>query len=239
VVVDPGTIPVELFESELFGYSAGAFTGALRASPGKVGRAQGGTLLLDHVETFPLSVQPKLLRLIAERRYACLGGGEVDADLRFLAVASPDLLERVHAGAFRADLFYRLEVIAFTLPPLRRRPQDVLPLACRLLADLGQRFGRPGLRLSAAAEAWLPNHSWPGNGRQLRNVLERELILSQGEVLDPKPSGEGAPVTLRQLEREHILKALAFTRGHQAKAAALLGISRKALWEKRRRLGLP
>jgi DNA-binding NtrC family response regulator len=241
VEVDPGAVPSALFESEFFGYRAGAFTGAEQAVEGRVGRAAGGTLVLDHVEELPLAAQPKLLRLVAERRYAPLGGAEVAADVRFVAIAAEDLPQRVERGAFRPDLFYRLEVLAFRLPPLAERRRDLPAVLDHLLADLGERFGRPGLALAPTARAWMLEHSWPGNLRQLRNVLERGLILAGSGLIDPPPpeGGEGRPRPLLAVEKEEIRKALAYTRGHQGKAAKLLGISRKALWEKRRRYGIP
>jgi DNA-binding NtrC family response regulator len=242
VEVDPGALPSTLFESELFGYRAGAFTGAEKGSDGRVARAEGGTLVLDHVEELPLAVQPKLLRLVAERRYAPLGGAERDADVRFVAIGSEDLPARVARETFRPDLFYRLEVVAFRLPPLRERRRDLPAILDHLLADLAERFDRPGLTLAPGARAWMLEHSWPGNLRQLRNVLERGLILvAEGPVDPPAPEGstEGRPRPLLEVEQELIRKALAYTRGHQGRAAELLGISRKALWEKRRRFGIP
>jgi DNA-binding NtrC family response regulator len=247
VEVDPGTLPASLFESELFGHRAGAFTGADSDAPGRVERAAGGTLLLDHVEEIPLAAQPKLLRLLAEHRYRPLGGEEREADVRFVAVGSEELPGRVRQGHFRADLYYRLEVLAFRVPPLRERRAEIPALAAALLEDLAARIGRPAPSLAAGAGEWMAEHSWPGNLRELRNVLERALVLGgqgpggEGPLApQPPPSLAGArPRPLAEVEREEILKALAYTRGRQGKAAALLGISRKALWEKRKRLGLP
>ena len=241
VEIDPGALPATLFESELFGYRAGAFTGAERAIEGRVGRAEGGTLVLDQVQEIPLAAQPKLLRLLAERRYAPLGGRERTADVRFIAIASEDLQDRVERGAFRQDLYYRLEVLAFRLPPLRDRLEDLPAISGHLLADLAARFDRPVPMLSERSRHWMSRYAWPGNLRQVRNLLERALILDASEELDLEPpaDGEPPPRTLREVEREEILRALAYTRGHQGRAAELLGISRKALWEKRKRLGLP
>jgi sigma-54 dependent transcriptional regulator, acetoin dehydrogenase operon transcriptional activator AcoR len=242
VEIDPGAFPSTLFESELFGYRAGAFTGAEEGFDGRVARAAGGTLVLDHVEELPLAVQPKLLRVIAERRYAPLGGREVEADVRFLAVAAEDLPRRVAREAFRADLFYRLEVLAFRVPPLRERRADLPAVIDALLSDLAERFGRPGAELAPSARSWMLEHSWPGNLRQLRNVLERGLILAGDGPVDPPAPVEAAeqrPRPLLDVEIEQIRNALAYTRGHQGRAAELLGISRKALWEKRRRFGIP
>lgn len=240
--VDPGAVPSTLFESEFFGYRAGAFTGAEKGSEGRVARSEGGTLVLDHVEELPLAVQPKLLRLVAERRYAPLGGAEVEADVRFVAIGAEDLPARVARETFRQDLFYRLEVLAFRVPPLRERRRDLPLILDHLLADLAERFGRPGLELAPRARAWMLEHPWPGNLRQVRNVLERGLILAgDGRIDPPVPDGgsEGRPRPLLEVEKELIRGALAYTRGHQGKAADLLGISRKALWEKRRRYGIP
>ncbi len=242
VEVDPGAIPSTLFESELFGYRAGAFTGAEAAVAGRVERAAGGTLVLDHVEEIPLMAQAKLLRLVSEKRYAPLGGDERKADVRFIAIAAEDLSERVRRGAFRQDLFYRLEVLSFRLPPLRERLGDLPGITEYLLADLAERFGRPVPRLSDRALRWMARYAWPGNLRQVRNILERALIVTGSGELDPErpdDAGEPRPRPLLEVEREEILRALAYTRGHQGQAADLLGISRKALWQKRKRLGIP
>jgi len=242
VEVDPGSVPSTLFESEFFGYRAGAFTGAERAAEGRVARAEGGTLVLDHVEELPLPSQPKLLRLVAERRYAPLSGTETAADVRFVAIGSEDLPRRVARETFRPDLFYRLEVLAFRLPPLRERRADLPAIVHHLLADLGERFGVRGPVLAERARDWILDHPWPGNLRQLRNTLERGMILAEGGPVDPpQPEGvmETRPRPLLEVEKEQIRNALAYTRGHQGRAAELLGISRKALWEKRRRYGIP
>jgi len=240
VEVDPAAIPATLFESELFGHQAGAFTGATHAQPGRVARAEGGTLVLDRVELLPADVQPKLLRLLAEGCYTPLGGAEQRADVRFIALGTEDLQERVEQGLFRRDLFFRLEVLALRLPPLRQRRGDLGPLCRNLLDDLAQRFRRPPPRLAPTASAWMTEYPWPGNLRELRNVLERAMVIDHGEQLDPPPPrGRGArPLSLRELECEHLRTVLAYTRGHQGRAAEILGISRKSLWEKRKRHGI-
>jgi DNA-binding NtrC family response regulator len=242
IEIDPGAFPSALLEAELFGYRPGAFTGAERAGAGRVELAEGGSLVLDHVEELPLAAHPKLLRLIAEKRFAPLGGPELRADVRFLAVAADDLELRVERGAFRSDLFFRLAVLTFRLPPLRQRREDLPAILDALLADLGERFGRPAALTSEARE-WMLAHPWPGNLRQVRNVLERSLVLTEpGRPLAPSaPQGTAGerPLTLAELERRHILAVLAFTRGRQTAAAKILGISRKALWEKRKRYGIP
>lgn len=243
VEVDPGAVPASLFESELFGHRPGAFTGAGRAKAGWVERSEGGTLLLDHVEALPLEVQPKLLRLLAERRYAPLGGQECRANVRFLTLADESLPARIDSGAFRTDLYYRLEVLAFRVPPLRERRDDLPVLTGDLVADLARRMGRSGVRVSERALGWISSHPWPGNLTQLKNFLERELILLDGDLLDPAPPAaspdEETPRPLAEIEAEHIRRTLAYTRGHQGEAARLLGISRKGLWEKRKRHRIP
>jgi len=242
IELDPGAFPSGLLESELFGHRSGAFTGASGAAAGRVERAEGGTLLFDRVEDLPLPAQPKLLRLLAEHRYAPLGGAERGADVRFVAIAGVELSQRVERGAFRRDLFHRLEVVAFRLPALRERRSELPALFDALVADLAERFARPELALAASARTWMLEHSWPGNLRELRNVLERAAVLSGEPILDPQPppgTERAVPRSLQEVEIEAIRRALAYTRGRQARAAELLGISRKALWEKRKRFGLP
>ncbi len=238
---DLAAIPIELFESELFGHRAGAFTGAGSDSPGRVGRAEGGTLLLDHVEEIPHGAQSALLRLVAEKRYSPLGGAEREADVRIVSIGSTDLRRRVERGAFREDLYYRLEVLTFLLPSLRRRRGDLESLTAATLQDLSERMGREVPTLSDRTWSWMSEYPWPGNLRQLRNVLEASLVLTDGDVLDVAAPAdvEPRPRRLETVEKEEIRRALRHTRGHQGRAAELLGISRKTLWEKRRRYGLP
>ena len=204
------------------------------------------------------AAQPKLLRLVAERRYAPLGGVEATADVRFLAIGADDLPRRIESGAFRLDLYHRLSVFAFRLPPLRDRRDELPAIAARLLADLGERFGRPAPELAPEALAWMRDYPWPGNLTELRNVLERALILGPTEprrgrpgrgggssgplrLAPPRPAGMGGerPRPLAEVERQEIRRALAYTRGHQGRAAELLGLSRKGLWQKRKRHGIP
>jgi len=240
VEVDPSVIPSSLFESEFFGHEAGAFTGADTPSVGRLARAEGGSLLLDHVEEIPLAVQAKLLRLLAEGWYSPLGGVERPCDVRFLAIGAEDLTRRVERGAFREDLYYRLEVITLRIPPLRSRKEDIPALIDYFLRDLAERFGRENVRLSTTARSWMEEYNWPGNLREIRNLLERALLIDDGAVLDPKPptSTGDKPRSLSEVEQEEILRALAYTRGHQGNAAEILGISRKTLWEKRKRYGI-
>ncbi len=242
IEVDTGSVVSSLFESELFGYRKGAFTGAESDNDGSVRRAEGGTLVLDHVEEIPLAIQPKLLRLFSENSYAPLGGLEVSCNVRFVAIGAEDLMQRVQRGTFREDLYYRLAVLSFRIPPLRERRRELPGIIDRMLLDLGERFGVHGLDVSSSARSWMLEYDWPGNLRQLRNLLERALILGRSRNLDPPPpagSGVGMPPSLAEVEKGHIRRVLAYTRGHQGKASRILGISRKALWEKRRRYGIP
>ena len=242
IEVDPSNIPSSLFDSAFFGYRAGAFTGAEQHHDGHVEHAEAGSLVLDHVESLPLTAQPKLLRLLAEQRYTPLGGRERQANIRVIALGAADLYERVEHGAFRRDLYHRLEVLAFELPALRDRKAD-LPALCRhFLKDLSRRLGRSQPTLAPRAKSWMQSYHWPGNLRQLRNLLERALIVDSNSEIDIEPPRdvlEARPCSLQELERQHLVRTLAYTRGHQGKAAEILGISRKALWEKRRRLGIP
>jgi two-component system C4-dicarboxylate transport response regulator DctD len=242
VEVDVAAIPATLFESELFGHRPGAFTGADRVHLGRVARAEGGSLLLDHVEELPLAAQAKLLRFLSERTYTPLGGDEAHADARLLAIGAADLPGRVEAGRFRDDLYWRLEVLTLRLAPLADRRDDVLPLAEAMVADLALRLGRGAPELSPAARGWMRDYAWPGNLRQLRNVLERALVATSGGVLDPRPPAaerDASARSLAEVEEAAIRRALAAARGHQGRAAEILGISRKNLWEKRKRYGIP
>lgn len=242
VELDVAAVPTTLFESDLFGYRAGAFTGATEPVEGKVRRAEGGTLVLDHVEDLPVATQPKLLRLIGERSYAPLGGAERTGDVRFIALGGADLPERAAAGSFRSDLFYRLEVVTYRLPALRDRRADLPALVDFFLGDLAERLGTERPRLAESTWQWLVEYSWPGNLRQLRNLLERQMLLQPGaRSLEPPPPRdvERRPPSLAEAEEELLRRTLAYTRGRQQEAADLLGISRKTLWEKRKRYGLP
>ena len=236
---DVGLIQPTLFEGELFGYLRGAFTGAEASREGLVARAEGGTLVLDRIEELPMALQPKLLRLLAESRYTPLGGRERSCDVRFLSIGSLALPERARRGVFRSDLFYRLEVLAVRLPPLRARREDLDQLVPRLLEQAASRYGKPSVELTPATWSWMREHVWPGNLRELRNCIERAVVLHESGPLEIEaPQGRGRPRSLAEVEEEAIRKALAHTRGHQGKAAEILGISRKTLWEKRKRYGI-
>ncbi|WP_153115198.1 sigma-54-dependent transcriptional regulator [Rhodocyclus tenuis] len=182
VAINCAAIPDSLLEATLFGYEKGAFTGAQTAQAGKFEQAQNGTLLLDEVTEMPLGLQAKLLRVLQEREVERVGGKKpVPLDIRIIATSNRDIAEAVARGAFREDLFYRLNVFPLLIPALRQRPEDIVPLARRFLAEHG---GRPGLHLSPAAEASLRARRWPGNVRELENVMQRALILCGGDCIE-------------------------------------------------------
>jgi len=240
----------ELLESELFGHVQGAFTGALRDTVGKVAAAEGGTLFLDEVGDLPPALQPKLLRLLQEKRYERVGEPQTrTADVRILAATNRNLEAAVTAGTFREDLLYRLNVIDVTLPPLRQRPGDILPLAESLLGFFARQTGKPISGFTDEARDALRRHSWPGNVRELRNAVERGVILAAGErvgvadlpvqVGSPPRAGVevGSRVTLEELEIEHIRRILGATATIE-EAATVLGINPSTLFRKRKLYGL-
>lgn len=228
----------------------GAFTGAVRDTWGKVAAAESGTLFLDEIGELPLEIQPKLLRLLQERQYERVGENKVRmANTRIIAATNKDLKECVRKGSFREDLYYRLDVISVTIPPLRDRLQDLENLARSFLQFFGRQLGRTGLSFSEAAIQKLRAHPWRGNIRELRNTIERAAILAQtneiGEEFLPDSSSDGqttevalgADVTLDQLEEVHIRRILHRASSLDA-AAKTLGIDPATLYRKRKRMNL-
>jgi NtrC-family two-component system response regulator AlgB len=234
VTVSCPSLSRELLESELFGHVKGAFTGALSDTWGKVAAADGGTLFLDEIGDLPLEVQSRLLRLLQEREYERVGETRPrKADVRVVAATNHDLKAAIGKGKFREDLFYRLNVISLTLPPLRERAADIARLAGRMLAFFAGHSGKPSTGFSTEAREALERHPWPGNLRELRNVIERAVILSAGETIGVAdlsesvlPTSEmrlGGRFTLEAIENEHIRGVIAATRSLE-EAAAVLGI---------------
>lgn len=179
-------IPKELFESELFGYERGAFTGANQRKIGLLEKAEGGTLFLDEIGDLDLSMQAKLLRVIQERSFRRVGGtDDIGVDFRLITATNRDLKKEVGRGAFRDDLFFRLHVVAFELPPLRKRVEDIVPLCQRAIVRFAQEFGKPVPELDPASRTLLEQYAYPGNIRELQNILERALIFCQGRTLTP------------------------------------------------------
>ncbi|HEY0173521.1 MAG TPA: sigma-54 dependent transcriptional regulator [Pyrinomonadaceae bacterium] len=253
IAVNCAALPETLFESEFFGHERGAFTGATSTKRGLIEAADSSTLFLDEVGEMPLQTQVKLLRFLEEGRFRRVGSTrDRDADVRVVAATNRNLAEDVTAGRFRADLFYRLNVISLHVTPLRQRREDIPALVEHFLALFRERFNRPALDLSAEARARLDSYDWPGNVRELRNTLERAAALASAgsdrleadHILPPSPapSAEGrtpaaapaAPMTLDQLERQHILRVLEEQAGNRERAAAVLGISARTLYRKLR-----
>jgi two-component system response regulator FlrC len=246
VAINCAAIPESLLEATLFGYERGAFTGALRATPGKFEQAQGGTLLLDEISEMSLGLQAKLLRVLQERELERVGGHEVVAlDVRVLATSNRNLREEVAAGRFREDLYYRLNVFPLSLPPLRDRPSDILPIARHLLERRAP-LGAPVPVLGADAIERLVAHSWPGNVRELDNLIQRALVLwRSGPIRAPDLCLETTPVQaapraglsadLRATEEQRILEVLG-SGGDRKSAAEILGISPRTLRYKLARL---
>jgi DNA-binding NtrC family response regulator len=253
VQVDLPSIPASLMESELFGYEAGAFTGATTTKAGKLELARGGTLYLDHVGELAPELQAKLLRVVEDRSFERLGGRETVAlEARIVASASADLEEAVQRQLFRRDLFHRLGVFWIRMPPLRERPADVLPLARAFLAREADRQGRAPASFHPEAEAALASYAWPGNVRELKSVVEHGALMSRSEVIAVADlpayllesrsvvfrSGRRERPTLDEVEKRYIEHVLQEVGGNQSRAAEILGISRKSLWERRRRYDL-
>lgn len=239
----------ELLESELFGHVRGAFTGAVRDNPGRIAACEGGTLLLDEIGDLPVSLQPKLLRFLQDREYERVGDYTTrKADVRILAATNVDLEKALERGAFREDLLYRLNVIQLEIPPLRERRADIKALAEHLLVFFGRSNHRRFLSFTDQALEALSGYAWPGNLRELRNVVERAVILcgsdrvgieSLPEKLHASPAMPriGDPVSLDKVEEEHIRRVLATAKSLQ-EAADILGIDQATLWRRRKQYGV-
>jgi NtrC-family two-component system response regulator AlgB len=247
----------DLLESELFGHVKGAFTGAVKDHWGKVKAAEGGTLFLDEIGDLPMEIQPKLLRLLQEREYERLGENLTRrADLRVIAATNRDLKQRVADGLFREDLFYRLNVITVEMPPLRSRAEDLIRFAGHYERFFAEQCGRKLNGFSPETVACLRAHTWPGNLRELRNAIERAVILGREDKLSPQDfpaelrgqptiapaGGENLPqvgslISLEKLEEAHLRKILERA-SSLVEAAEILGIDQATLYRKRRRIGL-
>jgi DNA-binding NtrC family response regulator len=257
VRVNCGALPDTLFESEVFGYFKGAFTGAATDKPGRVELAQGGTLFFDEVGELPLAMQPKLLNLIQLREYEPLGAKKPSkADVRFVFATHRDLETMVKDGTFREDLFHRINVVPIVLPPLRERRDDFEPLVAHFAKTFGAQNSRPNTKIADDALALIAAQRWPGNVRQLQNFIERLMVLApEGDVidaatvqkeltragLDAKPSegtGETLPERRKDAERAAVEEALQKAGGNRSVAARILGVSRRTLYNKLEALGL-
>ena len=256
ITVNCGAMPESLFESEFFGHEKGAFTGASSLKRGLIEAADGSSLFLDEVGEMPLSVQVKLLHFLEQGRFRRVGSTrDQTVDVRVIAATNRHLPQDVRDGRFRADLFYRLNVVSLHILPLRERPADIPALIEYFLTLYRQRFNRPALSLSEEALQRLQSFSWPGNIRELRNSLERAIALSPTDTIEASQlnlSGDGTeasvtngksqlsangtlqPPTLYELERHHILRVLSDAGGNRERAAAILGISARTLYRKLR-----
>lgn len=245
VKIDCATLPADLLEAELFGYERGAFTGATEAKPGRLEAAHRGTLVLDEIAHLPLDAQAKLLRVIEQREFERLGGRKtISVDARLIALTNADLKNAVARRAFRDDLFYRLNVVHIHVPPLRERQKDLDFLARQFASTYSTKHGTRAKRISAEALRYLKNYDFPGNVRELANIIERAAIVTDGstiEVVDlpeglraaaDRRSRENQRPTLSEVEAGYIREVLASTKGNKAEAARILGISRKNLYER-------
>ncbi len=259
VALNCAALPEQLLESELFGYERGAFTGAVQAKPGHLELAAGGVLFLDEVGEMSLPAQAKVLRVLQEREFQRVGGTRtLRADVRIVAATNRNLRAQIERGAFREDLYYRLNVFEIRLPPLRERRDDILPLAEVFLGDIARSLGRPPGGIAREARDGLLAYAWPGNVRELRNVLERAAILCEGGLITSEhlvfdqSAGAGAvssdnissaakssdSTDLKTIERATIERALADAKHNKSLAAKKLGLSRKQLYVRLRQHGL-
>jgi len=249
ITINCPSLSAELMESELFGHNRGAFTGASESTLGRVNQADGGSLFLDEIGDFPLALQPKLLRFIQDKQYERIGDPVTrQADVRILAATNLNLDEMVQQGRFREDLLYRLNVITLTLPPLRERREDILDLAERFLARFVVEYARPARNFSEEAREALLTYAWPGNIRELRNVIERASIICSEELVqvshlglnaqaNPCAPQIGDQLSLEALEKAHISAVMANSDSLD-QAAKTLGIDASTLYRKRKQLSL-
>lgn len=255
VAVNCGAVPAELMEAELFGHVRGAYTNAHAARAGLISEAEHGTLFLDDVDCLTLPAQAKLLRFLEEREYRVVGSNSVQhADVRIVAASNRDLGEMACRSAFRQDLYYRLNVLALCLPPLRERAEDIPPLARHFLKQFASRYGRPCCTLSSSALDRLLAHNWPGNVRELGHVLERATLLASSQLLEAEDIDLPAPATplacpqdfqsqktrlVQKFERSYVEGLLRSTHGNIAEAARQAGKNRRAFFELIRKYQIP
>lgn len=256
IPVNCGAIAENLVESEFFGHVKGAFTGADRPRPGRIEDAEGGTLFLDEVGELPLSLQPKLLRVIQDGEFMRLGSNKQQrADVRWVSATNRDLQKMVKDGAFREDLYYRLAVLPINIPPLRERREDIPTLVRAIMRTKARAYKAAERGITPEALDLLPSYRWPGNVRELENVLERLILLAPGDTIDaqdlpqefgdfPESSGANPPKgpleeRVAALERQCLLEALQAANGNQSEAARRLGIHERTLRYKIRKLGIP
>ena len=239
VAVNCGAVPESVFESEMFGHEPGAFTGAVKRRIGKIEHANGGTLLLDEIESMPLALQVKLLRVVQERRLERLGGNDlIPVDCRIVAATKEDLLAAAKAGRFREDLFYRLNVVTIELPPLRERREDIPALFEHFVGAAAARYQRAPPDISPTLLRSLASRDWPGNARELRNEADRFVLGISGGSASTREAPKNLPDIIDEVERQIIAQALREAGNQVTATAAALGIPRKTLHDKMKRLGL-
>lgn len=242
IPVNCGAIPENLLEAELFGYVKGAFTGANENRDGFFQAASGGTIFLDEIGTAPQAVQTSLLRVLQEKEVRRVGSQSTQkVNLRVIAATNANLYEMVQKGTFREDLYYRLNVVNIEIPPLRERKKDIIPIAEMLLKKYSLEYNKPKIRIAPKAMDILIRHSWPGNVRELENIIQRSIIMSE-DVINvsnlpdylkyPEPRENDLSKTLKEIEKDHILKVLAAVENNKTKAAEILQIDRKTLRQK-------
>ncbi len=247
-VVDVGALPESLFESELFGYAKGAFTGATASRAGKIESATGGTLFLDEIGNLPIHLQSKLLTVLQSRQVTRLGENKpVPVDIRLICATNRNLGEMVAAGQFRDDLYYRINTISLTLEPLRNRPEDIEVLAKAFVAEFSEAYGK-NVEIGLETIQFLQRHPWPGNIRQLRHAVENAVIMSDDRILQPSDftldtvsynSGKTKPTgTLADMEKTMIAEAMTECGGNLTAVATRLGITRQTLYNKIKKMGL-
>jgi NtrC-family two-component system response regulator AlgB len=250
-MVNCTTLSEHLLESELFGHVKGAFTGAIKDKPGRLEAASRGTVFLDEIAELPIPLQTKFLRFLQDQRFERVGGEQtIQVNTRIIAATNRDLQREISTGRFRVDLYYRLNVISLRVPALREHSEDLLTLAEKLLVEAAARNRRTGLHFSAEAKKALVAYSWPGNIRELRNVVERAAVLSRGNLIQKedlpdvifqpmpaKPTDLLPGASLEDMEAEHIRRVLALTPTLED-AAETLGIGFATLWRKRKRYHL-
>ncbi len=247
-VVDVGALPESLFESELFGYAKGAFTGATASRAGKIESATGGTLFLDEIGNLPMHLQSKLLTVLQSRQVTRLGENKpVPVDIRLICATNRNLGEMVAAGQFREDLYYRINTISLTLEPLRNRPEDIEDLAKAFVAEFSEAYGK-NVEIGLETIQFLQRHPWPGNIRQLRHAVENAVIMSDDRILQPSDftldtvsynSGKTKPTgTLADMEKTMIAEAMTECGGNLTAVATRLGITRQTLYNKIKKMGL-
>ncbi|WP_276090067.1 sigma-54 dependent transcriptional regulator [Pedobacter sp. JY14-1] len=241
VAVNCSGFSPELLESELFGYKSGAFTGAIKDKKGLLEEANEGTIFLDEIGEMNLDLQAKLLRVLESQTYIKVGDTQTSqVNVRIIAATNRDLKAESEAGKFRLDLFYRLSVFSIQLPPLSHRREDILPIAMHYLKEFAAKVNKPGFTLDKEVSRLLTEHSWKGNIRELKNVMERVVILADGDEIssnllpfefhDPVPSKDS--LNMQDVEKQHIIKVLKYTRGNKTETSRLLGIGLTTLYRK-------